>query len=220
MGRRLNVALEKPSITIVGCGPGSLDYVTPAAIRAVESADVLVGTKRLLDLFPASPAERIDIGSAVRQIVEKIEEIPADRRIAVLVTGDPGLFSLAAMVIRRFGRHSCRVIPGISSVQTAFARIGLNWTDARIVSAHKDDPEIDPSLKSAEKIAVLGGRKTSMKWIADTLLKGDASDRSVFVMEDLTLETERIREIEPGDLASLEAVSRAVVLIVRKSALP
>jgi len=214
------VALEGPSITIVGCGPGALDYVTPAAIRAVELADVLVGTKRLLDLFPESPAERIDIGSSVRQIVEKVESIPAGRRVAVLVTGDPGLYSLAAMVIRRFGRDHCRVIPGISSVQTAFARIALNWTDARIVSAHKDDPEIDPSLLSSEKIAVLGGRKTSMQWIADNLLRGDASDRTVFVMEDLTLESERIREVEPGDLAALEVSSRSVVLIVRKSVLP
>lgn len=214
------MALRDPSITIVGCGPGSIDYITPAAVEAVELADVLVGTKRLLDLFPTSPAERIDIGSSVRQIVEKVESIPAGRRVAVLVTGDPGLFSLAAMVIRRFGRDHCRVIPGISSVQTAFARIALNWIDARIVSAHKDDPEIDPSLHSAEKIAVLGGRKTSMKWIADNLLKGDVSDRTVFVMEDLTLESERIREVVPGDLASLEVSSRSVVLIVRRSALP
>lgn len=213
------MAIEEKGITIVGCGPGSLDYVTPAAVRAVEQADVLVGTKRLLDLFPSSPAERIDIGSEVRQIVEKIEEIPVGRRIAVLVTGDPGLFSLAALVLRRFGRDGCRVIPGISSVQTAFAMIGLSWSDARIVSAHKDNPKIDPLSASADKIAVLGGRKTSMKWIADNLLQGETSDRRIFVMEDLTLETERIREVSPGELAAMEVSSRAVVLIVKKSAL-
>lgn len=213
------MAIEEKGITIVGCGPGSLDYVTPAAVRAVEQADVLVGTKRLLDLFPSSPAERIDIGSEVRQIVEKIEAIPVGRRIAVLVTGDPGLFSLAALVLRRFGRDGCRVIPGISSVQTAFAMIGLSWSDARIVSAHKDNPKIDPLSASADKIAVLGGRKTSMKWIADNLLQGETSDRRIFVMEDLTLETERIREVSPGELAAMEVSSRAVVLIVKKSAL-
>lgn len=196
-----------------------MDYVTPEAVRAVEQADVIVGTKRLLDLFPTVLAERIDIGSAVRQILDKIEAIPPGQRIAVLVTGDPGLFSLASLVLKRFGRERCRVIPGISSVQTAFARIGLDWSDARIVSAHKNDPEIDPSLALADKIAVLGGRKDSIKWIADNLLTGDVTDRKIFVMEDLTLETEQIREIEPCGLASLEAVSKTVVLIVRKSAL-
>lgn len=213
------MAVEEPHITIVGCGPGSIDYVTPAAVRAVEEADVLVGTKRLLDLFPSSAAERIDIGSAVRQVLETMERVPSWRRIAVLVTGDPGLFSLAALVLKHFGRDRCRVIPGISSVQTAFARIGLDWADARIMSAHKEDPEVEPSEVLADKIAVLGGRKSSLNWIADNLLKENASDYSIFVMEDLTLGTERIREIEPGDLAALEAVSRTVVIIVKKSAL-
>ncbi len=48
------MAIEDQSISIVGCGPGSLDYLTPAALRAIEEAEVLVGAIRLLDLFPAS----------------------------------------------------------------------------------------------------------------------------------------------------------------------
>ena len=46
-------------IVIVGCGPGSPEYLTAAAIRAVQEAEVLVGAQRLLDLFPEHPGERI-----------------------------------------------------------------------------------------------------------------------------------------------------------------
>ena len=44
-------------ITIVGCGPGSQEYLTPAAIGAVEKADLLIGTERLLRLFSAKPSQ-------------------------------------------------------------------------------------------------------------------------------------------------------------------
>jgi precorrin-6B methylase 1 len=86
-------------------------------------------------------------------------------------------------VIERFGRDRCRVIPGISSVQTAFARLSLDWSDAAIISAHKQDPEPDPSWAQADKIAVLGGRANSLRWVAERLLPV-LGDRRVFVCEN------------------------------------
>ena len=47
--------VKGPAIVIVGCGPGSPDYLTPLARRAVERAEVLVGASRLLDLFAEHP---------------------------------------------------------------------------------------------------------------------------------------------------------------------
>ncbi len=138
--------------------------------------------------------------------------------MAVLVTGDPGLFSFAKLVIKRFGRERCSVIPGISSVQVAFARIGLDWTGAAIISAHKEDPEYDVTLGTAEKMAVLGGRDRSLKWIAEHMLPSDGSSR-VFVCEDLTTNDEKVTEVTPEELASLRASSRTIVLIIKRSLL-
>src|SRR5512141_2502938 len=77
-------------ITIVGAGPGSLDYLTPAGRRAVERAEVLVGANRLLDLFPDLSAERVPVGADVERALEAIAAC-GRRRVAVLVTGDPGM---------------------------------------------------------------------------------------------------------------------------------
>jgi len=213
------VEVTNRRITIVGCGPGSSDYVTKAAEKAVEQAEVLVGAQRLLDLFQASRAERVVVGGKISDALDAVQSRFQERSIAVLVSGDPGLFSLARLVIKRFGRDRCRVLPGISSIQAAFAQIGLDWADATIISAHKQDPEPAPSLRTAEKIAVLGGREQSLKWIADHLLMGSAGDRRIFVMENLTLDNETIREVEPDELAILSAGPSTVVVIVRKSLL-
>ena len=57
-------------ITIVGCGPGSPEYLTPAAIAAVEKADLLIGTERLLRLFPSRPSQCVVVNSTVEQALD------------------------------------------------------------------------------------------------------------------------------------------------------
>jgi precorrin-6y C5,15-methyltransferase (decarboxylating) CbiE subunit len=210
------MAVEKKKIIIVGCGPGAVDCITPAAEAAAGKADVLIVSQRLKYLFPKCPAERIDSGTDVAGILDTIASRRDDgRQVVLLATGDPGIFSLAKPVIRRFGRENCEVIPGISSVQVAFARLGLDWQDARIISAHSSEPEMTAAdLRPAGKIAVLGGRETALAWIAG-LLRDLGSGRRVFLCEDLTLPGERIREVAPTDLAGLPVSSRAIVLIIQ-----
>ncbi len=209
------MAIEQPSITIVGCGPGSPDYLTPAAHAAIKKADVLVGAQRLLELFPTSPAERVVVNANIAGALDGIEARAAHQNVTILVTGDPGIFSLARRVIRRFGRGRCTVIPGVSSVQTAFARLGLDWSDAKLISAHKDAPQVDSISLTTEKIAVLLGREGSLRWIAENLIIRLPADRRIFLCENLTLSNESVREVEAAELSSLESGPTALVLIIK-----
>lgn len=209
------------NITIVGCGPGSADYVTPAAMAAVQAVEVIVGAQRLLDLFPECKAEKVATGGNIAEALDAIAAQAKTRSVAVLVSGDPGLFSLAKRVIRRFGRDACRVIPGISSVQVAFARLGLDWADARIISAHKQDPDpaIVETLCDASKLAVFTGRHAALVWTAGVL------DRlgpgyGIFVCENLTMPDERIRKVSAEDLPSLSVSLSTVILIIRDDVWP
>jgi cobalt-precorrin-7 (C5)-methyltransferase len=208
-----------PPILIVSCGPGASEYVTPLARQGVQDAEVLVGTPRLFELFPESAAERVVVGAKISEVLETIAQ-RRSKQIAVLVTGDAGLSSLAQPVIRRFGLAACRVIPGISSVQIAFARLGLDWLNARFISAHKDDPIIDTDmLKCADKIAVLGGREESLQWIADFGSRLPGNWQAV-VFEDLTLKSERIRTVGLDELCELQTSSLTVVLLLKEPSLP
>jgi precorrin-6y C5,15-methyltransferase (decarboxylating) CbiE subunit len=205
-------------ITICGCGPGAPEFFTPAARQAALRAEVLVGARRLLDLFPRRAAERIVVGAdteeALRQIAAR-----RGRRIVVLVTGDAGLCSFAQPVLKRFGRGACSVIPGISSVQVAFARLGLDWLGARILSAHHHQPDADPrGLAGCGKVAVLLGRADALAWVAQ--LAGELGrEYRIFICEDLTLKTERVREVRRAALPKLKVSSLAVALLVRKGLL-
>ena len=213
------MAIEKKKIIIVGCGPGAEDYITPAAQAAAGKADVLIVSRRLKDLFPECPAERIDSGTDVAGILDTMASRRNDgRQVVLLATGDPGIASLAQPVIRRFGRENCEVIPGISSVQVAFARLGLGWQDARIVTAHSRDPEVSAAdLREAKKIAILGGRPEALTWTAG-LIAEMGGDRRVFVCENLTLPGEQVRKVSANELTTLPVSTRAIILIIKGEA--
>jgi len=204
--------MEMKPITIAGCGPGSLDYVTPAARHAIEQAQVLVGAKRLLDSFPNVAAERIVVGANIAQALDAIAA-HLGQRIVVLVTGDPGLCSLARPVLRRFGRAACRVIPGISSVHAAFASLGIDWQNARILSAHDTAPALDPaSLSTEEKLAVLAGNPANAAWI-DALVSALLPTHEIYLCENLTLVDESVRRVEA---LPMNLVSRSILIFIRK----
>ena len=208
--------VKTPPIIIAGCGPGSPDYLTPAARKAIEDAEVLVGAGRLLELFPGHGGEKIVVGADIEKVLGQIDSRLGRSRIVVLVTGDPGLCSLARPVLKRFGRTACRVIPGISSVQAAFAGIGMDWLGARIIDAHGNDPHMTPaSLVNEGKIAVFAGRSEAIRWVAG-LVKAIGEGRRIYLCENLTLENENIRRVQPAELEKIEASSRSIVLIIRE----
>jgi len=210
--------VKGPPIVIVGCGPGSPDYLSPLARQFAEEAEVLIGASRLLGLFPEHPGERVVAGADVEGVLREIG-LRRRRKVAVLVTGDSGLCSLAQPVLKRFGRDACQLIPGVSSVQVAFARVRLDWLDARIIDAHGASPDIElPALAGTGKIAILGGNLGSLGWVA-RLAETLGDGYRIYVCENLTLPEERIRSVPSGDLDGLEVSSRTVFLLIQETLL-
>ena len=214
------MAMNTTAISIVGCGPGSPLNVTDAARQAVAGADVLVGGKRLMQLFPHSAAERITVQTDIVTILQVIAaRRAAGQTVAVAVSGDPGLYSLARNVIQCFGREECQVIPAVSSVQVAFARLGLDWAGARILSAHGRIPNITAhDLGREDKIAVLAGMAEAVRWLADTAAALQVS-HTVFLGENLTLDSERFRQVAAEQLGTIDIASLSIVLFIRRSLL-
>lgn len=204
-----------PPIIIAGCGPGHADYLTTAVHNAVNSAEVLVGARRLLELFPDSDALRLTVGADIAAVLAEMEN-HRDRRMVVLVSGDSGLFSLARRVQEHFGREQCRLIPGISSVQVACARLGIDWHDLRIIGAHGRTPEatID-ELRAWRKIAILAGTCAATEWAAD-LLEQLGDEYRATVCENLTLPEEKIQTCDARTLRQNTLASRTIIVLLHQ----
>lgn len=208
---------QQQELTIVGCGPGSPEYLTEAGRLAIGRASALAGAAHLLEQYAAPSQERIVIGADIEAGLDAVAaRRAAGKAVAVLVSGDPGVCSLARPVIRRFGQEACRVIPGVSSVQLAFARLGLEWTEARILSAHKSLPAVTAdALRGFKAVAVLCGHRLSREWVADLALAFGPGCELV-VCEDLSLDKEKIRRVSREAFQQLELSSRTIVILLKE----
>jgi precorrin-6Y C5,15-methyltransferase (decarboxylating) len=177
-------------ITVVGMDGSPLGSQAEAALR---SATLVVGGRRHLAALPAVAAVR----SAGVRTVELGELAPAldalaahDDDAVVLASGDPGFFGIVR-ALRERGLAAV-VLPAVSSVALAFARAGLPWDDALVVSAHGRDPRPAVNVCRAHpKVAVLTGPGAGPAEIAAALA---GWDRRLVVCEQLGSGDEQITE--------------------------
>jgi len=127
-------------LIVVGIGPGSADYILPEALRAIEGAPFLVGGARALAAYAKPHQQQVKVDADIDGLLQTIRQELTVRDVTVMVSGDPGYYSLLETFRRELPDARIRVIPGISSFQLAFARIGLAWQTARLLSAHGRKP--------------------------------------------------------------------------------
>lgn len=199
-------------ITVVGMGPGSPDYLAPVAREAVERADILVGSAGRLALFAGHPGRKIDFHPPDKALAE-IEALARTGNIAVLVSGDPGLYSFLPAIRRAVPGVEIKVVPGISSVQVLFARLGLDWSDVAFVSLHGRGTEpLRSSLAPGRRLCVFTDKDNGPSRIGRILEAGGLSGRAV-IGEDLTGDDEKIIETDFAGLLDHESASTCIVYL-------
>lgn len=115
---------------VVGLGPGDLAHLTPAAREAVAQAEVVAGYATYLELIPELIAGKEQLQSGMRQEVERcrlaLERAEQGARVVLVCSGDAGVYGMAGLVLELLdGREiEIEVVPGISAVQAAAARLG------------------------------------------------------------------------------------------------
>ena len=193
---------QDTQITVIGCGPGGEDYLTSVAKKDAKKADILIGIKELTDLFQDVEAEKIEIGDSGNQlgpdrIIELIKSGDLKGNIAILAEGDPCLFSYLPLLREHFGRKRIRIISGVSSIQVAFARIGLEWDNVVIFKAQNQAFKLNfEENHKKEKICILVGGASLIPAVLHSL-SGFLGGHRFFLCEDLTRANERVREINP-----------------------
>lgn len=179
-------------VCIVGIGPGSKEYLIPLAKKVIYGADVLIGAKRLISLFKAKK-RAICLEGNYRDAIDYILKNRYKKKIAVLVSGDPGIFSFSSQIITRLKPQEYEIIPGISSMQLAFARIGESWQNAFILSLHgRTKRGIKDAVLNHKKVFLFLDKKNNPKEIASFLFKRGIKKREVFLFKNLSLSNEEI----------------------------
>jgi len=180
-------------ITVVGLDGRPPDPEVEALIR---DAAIVAGGERHLRMLGVDRGRSTVLEGDLSDALARIEK--TDGPAVVLASGDPGFFGIVRLLGERFGRENLRVIPGVSSVALAFARAGLSWDDALVVSAHGRDPRrATNACRSHPKVAVLTSPDFGPAELAGAL--GDLN-RTIVVAERLGGPDERVFS---GDAATV-----------------
>lgn len=213
-------------LNIVGVGPGSADYVTPAAKKAVQQAQLVIGAQRSLSLFTGEiKGEKISLNAKnLKESLEKAAKaVQEGKDVALLSTGDPGFSGLLHTVTESglFQTSDITVVPGVSSIQACAARLNLTWDNTRLFTFHEGEVNDDQKSKLVSAyqcgrtiILLPDAKNFAPKDIAMLLIETGADKQTpVYVCENLTLENERITSTTLEETLGLTFDSLSVMVI-------
>lgn len=140
----LGAAVESGTVTLVGAGPGDPELLTLRAVRALQSADVILFddlvSRGVLD-FARREARKLLVGKTGFGPSCKQEDINAlmvslakqGKRVVRLKGGDPLIFGRAGEELDACAANGIKaeIVPGISAAQGAAASLGLSLTDRK-----------------------------------------------------------------------------------------
>lgn len=203
------------SVTIVGVGDDGAAGLAPRALEAVARARLLVGGDRHLALFPESRAERIALGKGLDAALDRIRLAADSGPVCVLASGDPLFFGIGPRVVEALGPARVEILPQPSSLQQAFARVGLAWDDATFLSLHgRPRDGLLARLRRRAKVACFTDAANSPAAIARHLSAHGETGWTAWVCERLGGEAERVRSFRLDALAACADVDPLNVLVL------
>ncbi|MGG7165391.1 precorrin-3B C(17)-methyltransferase [Clostridium ihumii] len=114
---------------VVGIGPGGLDYMTLKAKKVIEEVDVVVGYTKYLEMIKPLLENKEVFATGMRgeeDRCRKALEIAKDKTVAVVSTGDAGIYGMAGLILQLQNKEEVEVeiIPGVTASSAAASIIG------------------------------------------------------------------------------------------------
>ncbi|BBY67472.1 precorrin-2 C(20)-methyltransferase [Mycolicibacterium helvum] len=218
-------------VAVVGLGPGDVDWMTPQSRQELAAATDLIGYGPYLDRVPAQPGQRrhpsdnTDEPARARLACELAEQ---GRAVAVISSGDPGVFAMATAVLeeaKQWPNVAVRVIPAMTAAQAVASRVGapLGHDYAVISLSDRLKPwdVISARLSAAAQadlvLAVYNPASKSRTWqvaaMRDLLLEHREPGTPVVIGRDIAGPGESVRIVRLGDLDPADVDMRCLLIV-------
>ncbi len=207
-------------IHIVGMGENGLDGLTAAARELIQNARVLVGDEHTLASLPVTKAERIVTGADLDAAVPRIAAA-CGKGVVVVASGDPLFYGVARYLCDKLGKDRFEVVPHVSSMQLAFARVKESWEDAFLADlANRDLSLVVERIRGAEKVGLFTTETCPPASVARAMLQRGLDYFTGYVCENLGSPDERVTQGELSELVDQTFAPLNVMILVRKANAP
>jgi precorrin-6Y C5,15-methyltransferase (decarboxylating) len=215
------VSAAEPRVHVIGVGSDGLAGLTGRARELIASAELLLGSDHALQLVPESAAQRVRIGPEPQEVVRTLETNLGKKRMVVVASGDPLFYGIARYLCDRLGKEHFEVLPHVSSMQLAFARIKESWEEAYLtnLATHPLETVLD-RIRVAEIVGLFTSEQEDPPAVARQLLARGLDYFRAYVCENLGAPDERVTQGELADIAEMEFAPLNVMILKRKPGRP
>ena len=220
-------------VSVVGLGPAGREWTTPEAQAVLAEADDLVGYGPYLDRVPPNPRQRRHPSGNTEEAgraAYALDLAAAGSRVAVVSSGDPGVFAMASAVLEvaaqpRYADVPVRVVPGLTAAQAVASRagapLGHDYCVLSLSDRLKPWEVIVERLTAAARtdlvIAIYNPASRTRTWqvekARDLLLEHRAPDTPVVVGRDVGGPAEEVRVVRLGDLDPSGVDMRCLLIV-------
>lgn len=220
-------------VVVVGLGPGSPEWTSPEVSRELSEATDLVGYTTYIDRVPVRPGQRrhaSDNRVESERAAMALDLAEHGARVAVVSSGDPGVFAMAAAVIEesadpRWRDVPVRVLPGMTAASAVASRVGapLGHDFAMISLSDRLKPwetvaqRISAVAAADMAIAVYNPASSQRTWqvaaLRDLVLEHRKPDTPVVLGRDVGGPAESVRVLSLSDLDPAEVDMRTLLII-------
>jgi precorrin-6Y C5,15-methyltransferase (decarboxylating) len=216
------VSVSEPKIHIIGIGGDGVAGLTHRAGELLAEADLILGSEQALNLVGgALKAEQVRIGLDLQEVVRTLEANLSKKRMAVVASGDPLFYGVARYLCDRLGKDRFEVLPHVSSMQLAFARVKETWEEAFLtnLATHSFEEVLD-RIRVAETVGLFTSETDDPPAIARQLLARGLDYFRAYVCENIGAPDERVTQGELAEIAGMEFDPLNVMILKRKPGRP
>lgn len=202
------------NINLVGIGLGNPNLLTKAAYKAIESSNIIIGARRIVESIKEDFANKLYY---IEYNTEKILEIIKENignEIAVVFSGDISLFSGSIKLFERLNAaiedkkvfKDCKIntFPGISSLSYLCAKTNTDISKVKILSFHGKEELLYHNIDSNEYTFIITSKADGVKKICRKLIEFGFFELDIILGENLSYDNERITKAEASKFLDME----------------
>ncbi len=178
--------MSKIWLHIIGIGEEGFTALSSDAKMLIETADYIIGGARHLAMLPDNlPAQTSKWLSPFEDNIAHIQQLRGQSTV-ILASGDPLYFGVGRLLLANFAHDEVRIIPWISSITHALARMGWAQEASLCLSLHgRDMTTINPYLQPEQQLILLAQNGQTPKKLADYLCQAGFTDSAIAVLAHL-----------------------------------
>lgn len=112
---------------VIGIGPGGLEHMTLKAKQAIEESNMIVGYTKYIEFIKPLLEGKELVSTGMKGEVERCKkalELAADNTVAIISTGDAGIYGMAGLILELKENQDVEIIPGVTASSSAASVVG------------------------------------------------------------------------------------------------